>query len=320
MGSRWFNVVIVLFWLCSMSWLVMAKVLPPLSTGEPPNYAAVYARIEDGDPPICWGMTWNGQPLGWAITRFSRSVAGIETRSHVHFSHLPVDEMAPAWMRALLRNQLQPLTGLTLDARSTLYVELDGKLRSFRSAMQVSDMPDVIRMYGDVRGKTLHLTVESGDIKHSIERYVPASAVLNDELSPQARLPNLRFGQSWSVEAYNPFRPPSSPMDLLRAKVEETDIVAWAGRTRDVYVVVYRAESGLGFLSRRDARAKLWVSKDDGMVFKQEIDVLGSRLTFDRLDRRESDELLKSIGEPTSSTIDGSGSAQGQPADAIGGA
>jgi hypothetical protein len=48
--------------------------------------------------------------------------------------------------------------------------------------------------------------------------------------------------------------------------------------------------------------------------------VLGSRLTFDRLDRRESDELLKSIGEPTSSTIDGSGSARGKPADAIGGA
>ena len=298
MGSRWFNLVIVVFWLTSMSWLMMAKVLPPLAVGEPPNYASMYAFTSVEEEPVYWSLLWNDERIGWASNEILRDPSGIELRSRVHFRRVPVDEMAPPWMRGLLKNQLEAMTTMSLDARSIVYFNPDGQLRSFRSSMQLADLPDIIRMYGDMRDRLLHVQVDSGGVSYSTERYMPAGSLLADELSPQTRLPNLRLGQTWSVESYNPFRPPNSPVDLLTAKVEETDIVAWGGRTRDVHVVVYRAESGLGFLSGRHARTRLWVSKEDGTVFRQQIDVLGSRLTFQRLDGEETKRLLRKIGDP----------------------
>ena len=38
MGNHPFNVIVVLFWLATMSWLIVAKVLPPMRVGEPPSY------------------------------------------------------------------------------------------------------------------------------------------------------------------------------------------------------------------------------------------------------------------------------------------
>ena len=298
MGSRWFNLVIVVFWLTSMSWLMVAKVLPPLAIGEPPDYGLMYAAADGQEKPVYWSMTWNDERIGWATSRIERGPTEVELRSRVHFRRLPVDEMAPPWMRGLLRNQLESMTNLSLDAKSVVHFDLEGQLRRFRSSMQLADLPDIIKMYGDVRDNHLNVQVESGGVSYSTERYMPAGSLLADELSPQQRMPNLRLGQTWSVESYNPLRPPNSPVDLLTAKVEESDIVAWGGRTRDVYVVVYRSESGLGFLSGRHARARMWVSKEDGTVFRQQIDVLGSRLTFHRLDEGETGRLLKRIGDP----------------------
>ena len=67
MGHRFFNSVVVVFWLSTMTWLIVAKVLPPLQVGEPPSYRSVYAVDRDSPPePICWEMLWNDQPMGWA--------------------------------------------------------------------------------------------------------------------------------------------------------------------------------------------------------------------------------------------------------------
>jgi hypothetical protein len=35
MGSRWFNTLVVLVWLTTTTWLVVAKVVPPLKRGDP---------------------------------------------------------------------------------------------------------------------------------------------------------------------------------------------------------------------------------------------------------------------------------------------
>ena len=40
MGSRTYNTVVVLFWLSTMVWLLVAKVIPDLRKGDPPNHLA----------------------------------------------------------------------------------------------------------------------------------------------------------------------------------------------------------------------------------------------------------------------------------------
>ena len=56
MEQRWSNVVIVLFWLATMTWLVVEKVLPGLQQGEPPNIRSVYAAA-DREPQVGWKVS-----------------------------------------------------------------------------------------------------------------------------------------------------------------------------------------------------------------------------------------------------------------------
>ena len=104
MGHRVFNAVVVVFWLSTMTWLIVAKVLPPLQVGDPPNYRSVYAVDSQAKPePVCWDMLWNDRRMGWAKTTVYRTHSGVtEVRSLVHFSHVPVDELVPPWIRPAL--------------------------------------------------------------------------------------------------------------------------------------------------------------------------------------------------------------------------
>src|SRR5688500_11468819 len=98
MGSRFFNVLILLFWFVTMSWLMVNKVLPPLRIGEPPNYRTI---ISERDPkvPVCWRISLNDRPLGWAATHFTSRPDGlVESRSRVYLNYLPLDQVAPGWI------------------------------------------------------------------------------------------------------------------------------------------------------------------------------------------------------------------------------
>jgi len=50
MSSRWFNVLLGAFWLATMSWLVVAKVLLPLLRGDPPNYQTILPQAGRNRP------------------------------------------------------------------------------------------------------------------------------------------------------------------------------------------------------------------------------------------------------------------------------
>jgi hypothetical protein len=55
MGNHSFNVIVVLFWFATMSWLVAAKIVPPLRVGEPPDYASILQESTH-QPPVCWSI------------------------------------------------------------------------------------------------------------------------------------------------------------------------------------------------------------------------------------------------------------------------
>ena len=300
MESRWFNTLVVLVWLTTTTWLVVAKVVPPLKRGEPPNYRSMYA-VETDDaqktPPVGWDMSIDGKPLGWAATHLDRvngSDQVTKVISHIHFDRIPLEELSPAWMRALIHSAITPTDDLNMDAYSELTIDPLGHLAQFVSVLRVgfADARNAIRIRGKVQGSTLKISVETENSIYPWETYLPSDALVSDELSPQARLTGLHVGQEWTVPVFSPLRDPRSPVEILQAQVESREFLMWQDRAVSVNLVVYRADSGSALSSTRQPRVRLWVC-DDGAVLKQEVSMLNSKIQFIRMSQERSERYAR---------------------------
>src|SRR5207244_1445212 len=56
MEHRWTQLVITLFWLATMTWLTVEKILPPLRRGEPPSFRSVYGNLDAAGHAIGWSV------------------------------------------------------------------------------------------------------------------------------------------------------------------------------------------------------------------------------------------------------------------------
>ncbi|HWB09505.1 MAG TPA: hypothetical protein VG826_09785 [Pirellulales bacterium] len=302
MSSRWFNVAVVGFWLLTMSWLVREKILPSLVVGDPPTYRTILADRESRETPVSWSISLNDSPLGWAEARNRVLDNGVtEMTSHVHLARLPLSEVAPGWMNSLMKllassrewSELQ----LAVDAQSSLEIDPLGRLMGFYSRALLgseTSLPDDLRLEGPtppgavqitiqgvVEGAQLKLKARTGQLVYNTAAYLPPNALMGDALSPQGRLPDLKVGQSWTMPVYSPLRPPTAPVEVLHATVDRREPILWRDEVVATFVVVYRSDPGTELSNNQVARAKAWV-RDDGMVLKQEITLMASRLTFER--------------------------------------
>jgi hypothetical protein len=295
MGNPAFNVIVVLFWLATMSWLVVAKIVPPLRVGEPPSYSTIVADSAD-EPPACWTIRMQGRTVGWAANKLVRRPEGIsEIYSRVYLAQLPLDELAPGWLTSVLKPVFPSLELMDVDKQSWFIIDPLGRLSEFESRVRLADIPDAIRVQGTVEDARLKLLVKSGDLGATLYQPLTPNSTMNDELSPQARLPNLRVGQTWTVPLYSPFRAPHSPLEILQAAVEREDPVIWNGETVPTRVVVYRSDSGSG-RSSDEIRGRTWV-RDDGMVLRQEVSVFKSAVQFERLPDQQARQLWQALPE-----------------------
>lgn len=294
MYSRWFNAAVIILWLSAMGWLFSQKVLPPLWLGQPPSYRTIL-EAQRREPPVGWKMRFNDRPLGWALCSTSRLPDELtEIHSWVHFDEIPLEELTPGWLRALLRFVEQPVARLEMDARNTMLIDPLGRLSSFTSEVRIEPLDEAIKMQGTVEGSQLKIEIHSGGLQYQTQVYLPQDALLNDALSPRTQLPGLRVGQTWRVPVYSPLRPPSNPLDILQAKVEGTQPIAWNGRVEDALLVVYRSDSGFSFGRDTSPRGRLWVRRD-GTVVKQQVMIFNSTMTFVRLPDDQAAALEKSV-------------------------
>lgn len=302
MYSRWFNVAVFGFWLLTMSWLVRAKILPSLIVGEPPTYRKILASDESPETPITWSIWLNDAPLGWAEAHNHVLDNGVtEMRSRVRLTRLPLAEIMPGWMNSVLKmlsgsGDWQELQ-LAVDAQSSLEIDPLGRPIGIYSRVLLGDeeaLPETSRIDGQLvpgavqitlqgtfEGSQLKLKVRTGQMVYNTVAYLPPNALMGDALAPQARLPDLKVGQSWTMPVYSPLRPPTSPVELLQATVERREPILWQDHVVSTYLVVFRNDPGAELSNNQTARAKAWV-RSDGTVLKQEINLLSARLTFER--------------------------------------
>jgi hypothetical protein len=293
MGNQPFNVIVILFWLATMSWLVVAKILPPLRVGDPPNYASI---LEDsrGKPPACWTIRMQGKTIGWAANKIERRNDGTsEIYSRVYLGALPLAEFAPGWLASALKPILADLRSLDVDKRSRFAIDPLGRLVEFESRIRFADLADVIKVQGQINGSTLTMTVTSDELSATMSRSLSPNSLLGDELSPQARMPGLRVGQTWTVPLYSPFRSPNSPLEILQATVEREDRFLWDGGTASTRVIVYRSDAGSG-VGGGETRGRTWV-RDDGVVLRQEVSVFRTPVQFDRLADGQAEEIWQAL-------------------------
>jgi hypothetical protein len=293
MHGRLFNVTVALLWASSMTWLIVQKVLPSLRIGEPPSYQSILeAQKEESE--VGWKLFLNDRELGWASSKTERYSSGIvEIESCVHFHRLPLNELVPRPFRELF-HELQPAGDkISMETASRLTIDPLGRLLRFDSTVSVDSIKNVIRMSGVLEGSRMQLQIRSSGLSYTREFNLPPKALLGDALSPQTHLPNLRAGQSWTVPVFNPLRPANDPMEILHASVEEPEFIDWRGKILKAWVVVYQIDSGYGISSQRAPQSVLWV-REDGRVLKQQITLFdSSTMTFERLGRDESRQLVE---------------------------
>lgn len=297
MEHRWTKGIVVLFWMATMTWLVVEKVLPPLERGSPPTFHSAYGELDPRAAPIGWTVEWNDRPIGWAASRVLRPSSGLfEVHSRVHFVRWPLEEMVPVWMRAVLRDAVSSFGGLEMDAYNRLEIDPLNRLVGFCSTIHLKKVPQAIVIEGTVEGTRLKLRIDAGGVSYTpSDHFLPQDALLADELSPQSMLVGLHVGQTWTVPVYNPLQP-DSPMEVLEATVRGRETMEWNGSMVDVLVVIYAGDSGSALGAARTPHGKLWV-RPDGAILRQETWLFGSRLAFVRKTPEESARLAADLDD-----------------------
>lgn len=299
MGSRWYNIAVIVLWLAAMTWLVTRKVIPDWRVGDPPDYRRIVAAQRE-EPPVGWWLSCKSRDteshLGWALCQTivdPHGPASIESR--VRFDARGILEARSFWgdwVRGLIHHKMM------VETLSVVRVDGLGNLIEFDSSLSY-EKTVWVRLRGEVTAEgSLHLTISGERLPEPIDKTMslPPRALLGDALSPQTQLPNLRAGQSWSVPVYNPLQP-TQGMELLRAEVEGSEFYEWEDQPVSVWRVVYRSDPGYGAAIKR---GQLWVHPD-GTVLKQETTLLDLTLTFIRMSRAETQRLEENWGSANGS-------------------
>lgn len=308
MTSRWFNAGVLVFWLVAMSWLLTQKVLPPLLTGDPPDYDAALpvGKLEaEPSPVVCWHIEWDGRVIGTAASRAVPTQDGAELRSVVRFSRLPVRNMLGQLMGVMAKLLDSTLGGdeftPNLAVATRMQFNAQRRLTGFETIVELPELPQFLQIKGDVTssGKLKLLATARyptgmagsppAEVNYRHELELPPDALVGDSLSPRAQLKNLHVGQQWTIPNYRPF-PPNSPVQILLARVEKSEFIEHGGELVEVFVVVYHDEAGSGLGSTRAPIGRTWV-EPGGDVLRQEVMLSNLRLRFERLaadDRRDA--------------------------------
>ena len=273
MGNRIFTVVVLALWAITMSWLVVAHVLPPFFQGEPPSINFLTERSI-----VCWQIKCLDEKVGWAVSQTAHdSPDTTDLHSRIVLENIPLKKMAPRWMSGIIDHLRQ----IKLDMRNRISLDAFGQLTSFETKVHLNDMPAVVKMYGRSNDSDLELRIVTGDITHRINYPMPQNSTLAGELTPDAKLLQMFVGRRWQRKVISPFRPLNQSIEILQAEVVTEEPVHHEGQLVNAKRVEYRTLDKTGIAVKDSLRARLWVT-DDGTVIRQDIFVINVRLRFNR--------------------------------------
>jgi hypothetical protein len=287
MGNRIFVGVVVVLWAGTMSWLMVARILPPFFHGDPPKHGVLIR-----DEPTCWEIQYGGKPIGHAVSQAVPGALGTtEIHSRVLLEGIEIKELAPQWMGGLVR----ALGEVSLDIRSAFTLDSLNNLAGFSTKVKLNNLPIVMKVLGKVDGAELKLTIQSGDVTHPPVTYpVPSFSSLTSELIPDPKLLQIYVGRKWQQEVYSPFRPPGNSLEIMQAEVVEERLIDHRGERVHARKIEYRSLSAAGVAADNTLHAVVWVG-DDGNVLRQDVHLMEAKLRFERCIEPEMLDLAEKL-------------------------
>ncbi len=286
-----------------MSWLWVTKITPVLYRGDPPNHHAASVSQLIDKLPVVWDMKWNFRSIGWAANHVNETADGrLELLSRLQFNDWPhANETRSSWVMKQLSQWGYDTQDLQVKLTNRALLDANYSLREIESCIFLVDHSESnqmpwMRILGKVNKNRLMLAFHLED-RMLAERSIPirSHSLISSEISPHGYMPRLRIGQRWSTYQINPLRPPTSSPGMIVATVERYDPMVWNGRLVETLLVVYRKDEGSGSRAAEQYLGRLWVRPDNGMVIKQEIMLLGSRLTLQRREDPEAKQMAKEL-------------------------
>ncbi len=300
MGSvRTSTLFILAFWLASMSWLTWSKLRPSVHFGESPQHDDVLPETAVLLKPIRWRITLNEKRLGWAQHDVERLPDGQgRVDSTVRIEHLSLDQVLRQGFGGLgsllARGAGQEGTGaegtLNLRIENSMRFDHFGELLSFECVVVEDGWGECVRLQGTVREAELLVRAyvilpQAGPGAEKKPVYqtrlpLPPDKIVLDSLSPRPRFGQLRVGQRWTFETYNPLLP-ARPLQSVEAHVLERRVLRQFDRDVATFHVVYEQSNEDGLSLARDM-GDVWVTPE-GEVVRQSMRWGQMVLAFDRL-------------------------------------
>ena len=270
MGNRIFVAAVVLLWTGTMSWLMVARILPPFFHGDPPSHGRLIEEV-----PNCWQIEFRGQRVGEA---FSQGVPGAfgttEIHSRVMIQGIELRKLWPFQIGSLIHG----LNTIQLDTRTRMTLDPLGALSAFDTKVQLMDVPLIMSVHGRVEGAELKVSLQSGEAKHDVSFPVPSESLLANDLFPESKLLDLKVGRRWQQEIFSPFK---NSMEIVQAEVIAEGLIDHRGERLNAKRIEYRSLSTTGVAANKNLRSVLWVA-DDGTVLRQDLHLMSAKLRFER--------------------------------------
>jgi hypothetical protein len=308
MFARISNGLIVVFWMIAMTWLLAAKVIPPMLGGDPPDYQSALEPSPRETLPDAWKLKWKQRTVGFAASRSEvRPNGELDRLTYVEFEDLPLEAVLSELLGplgAVVKPLLQDSRGMNLDmvVATRMTFDADRQLSRFDTTIDLSEFRNFLRLDGTVQEDSkldIAVRFSSGGVgseqtfNHTVQ--LPPEALVEGSLSPRPELKDLYIGQKWTIPVFRSF-PPNSPVQILQAEVEKHELIQWGPGEVETKLVVYRTEAGSGVHATREPVSREWV-RDDGLVVRQQVRFSGLELTFEREDEDSIDPRIGKLDE-----------------------
>ena len=270
---------ILVFAAIANSWLFISRVLPTITSDNPPGYQSIYTPTKDTST-VAWTIMLNDRPAGSALSIVEPSPYGTVTVwSNLQLDKIPLNDLLPPWANSLLGANVGTFPpSIELDAFGCMTINSLGELRDFESIVKVPGVEQTVRLHGKITpGNKVTVLLRSGDLHYETSRQLPNDLSIRDELSPQATMAGVSQGQRWTVPIYSPLRPSHKPIEILYASVAGHEVLYFNNQLVNADIVNYRTTPN----DHQPPRSRMWVGPR-GMVLQHESTILGAKLLFQR--------------------------------------
>lgn len=296
MPSRLITGAILLFWLGMTGWLIQREVVPMMLADAAPAYQIDLTEelewtdenggLRRGSIDVRWSVDLDGKRLEKAARS---NVIANEDRTYDFRSFYYFDEKMikiANWDVEQLDNSYRVTQdGKLVSVSATIGVNSGPRKRN-KKRPDLADPEFLCGIKGEIRDATFEATVFFGALEHKLEKFpVTQQGSIVNPMHLVNRVRGLYEGKTWKIPRVDPFEglrnkfgagvlgQTAGPANLI-AQVS-VDSMVWDRKEVACYKIAYKAGE--------DVVASTWVRRVDGLVLKQEAELMGKSLVLQRI-------------------------------------